>query len=55
MGFNTGDPTTGHLGIRSMRERAERAGGTLQVQSQVGQGTRVEVRIPVRNADAQSP
>ncbi len=36
----------GHLGIIGMRERAGRFGGTLHVISEVGAGTRVEVRIP---------
>jgi signal transduction histidine kinase len=34
------------LGLRGMRERAERLGGTLRIQSAPGQGTRIEVEAP---------
>ncbi|OLC30825.1 MAG: hypothetical protein AUH31_03850 [Armatimonadetes bacterium 13_1_40CM_64_14] len=36
----------GHLGLRSMRERAKKIGGTLDVESAPSQGTCVRVRIP---------
>jgi signal transduction histidine kinase len=36
----------GHYGLTSMRERAEVVGGTLTVQSRVGQGTRIEATVP---------
>ncbi len=36
----------GHLGLRSMRERAERHGGTMKVTSEIGAGTIVVVRLP---------
>lgn len=36
----------GHLGLRSMRERAKNVGGTLEVESAPQQGTRIRVRIP---------
>jgi signal transduction histidine kinase len=36
----------GRLGLVSMRERAEEVGGTCEVESEPGQGTRVSVRIP---------
>lgn len=38
-------------GLRSMRERAELSGGSLQVESQREGGTRVLACIPVRNED----
>ncbi len=38
----------GHLGLSSMRERAEIAGGTWTVMSQPGVGTTVEAWIPLR-------
>lgn len=45
-GFDTGAPRRpGHLGLHSMRERAEAAGGTLHIESGAG-GTRVEARLP---------
>ena len=40
-------PASGHLGLRVMRQRAEQAGGNLQVCSSPGAGTRVTVRVPV--------
>jgi signal transduction histidine kinase len=33
------------LGLRGMRERAERLGGTLQIESALGAGTRIEVDV----------
>jgi signal transduction histidine kinase len=46
-------PTTlqsspGHLGLTSMRERAEMAGGSCEIRSRPGGGTAVEVWVPVR-------
>jgi signal transduction histidine kinase len=40
-------PKDGHFGLRGMRERAERLGGELQLVSHPGEGTRVEVRVPL--------
>ncbi|HEY2400349.1 MAG TPA: two-component regulator propeller domain-containing protein [Steroidobacteraceae bacterium] len=37
---------SGHFGLQGMRERSERAGGTLKVWSQRDTGTEVEVTIP---------
>ncbi|MEU6545027.1 GAF domain-containing protein [Streptomyces sp. NPDC046859] len=48
VGFDTGGSFPGHLGLRSMRERAREAGGTLEVDSRLGHGTRVRVAIPAR-------
>jgi two-component system, NarL family, sensor kinase len=41
-----GDERTGY-GLRSMTERAELVGGTLEVHSRPGHGTTVSVRVPV--------
>jgi signal transduction histidine kinase len=46
VGFDPTDPFPGHLGLRSMRERAERLGGTLVIESAPGQGARVRAEIP---------
>ena len=35
------------VGLRSMRERAESIGGTLRVDSEPGEGTTVEMRVPL--------
>jgi PAS domain S-box-containing protein len=37
----------GHFGLRFMRERAEQLGGSLRVDSAPGQGTCVELTVPV--------
>jgi two-component system sensor histidine kinase NreB len=37
----------GHLGLVGMRERAEAVGGTLEVRSQLGQGTCIRVTAPL--------
>ncbi len=46
-GFEANASYPGHLGLRSMRERAERLGGDLTVESAPDAGTRVTVRIPI--------
>ena len=38
---------TGGLGLGGMRERVQGCGGTLEVESAPGQGTRVQVEVPV--------
>jgi signal transduction histidine kinase len=47
------DPTKaageGHFGLRFMRERAESIGGRLQIDSTPGEGTCIEVEIPVNS------
>lgn len=40
-------PGERHYGLETMRERAESAGGTVQILSAPGQGTRVIVRLPL--------
>jgi PAS domain S-box-containing protein len=46
IGFDPGGRFPGHLGLRSMRERAARHGATLELESAPGQGTRVCVFLP---------
>jgi signal transduction histidine kinase len=46
VGFDTGRDFPGHLGLRSMRERAQRVGGTLTVETSPGGGTRIRAQIP---------
>jgi signal transduction histidine kinase len=35
------------MGLRSMRERAALIGGELEIESEPGQGTSVQVRLPL--------
>jgi nitrate/nitrite-specific signal transduction histidine kinase len=46
------DQRRGHFGLPGMRERAERVGGRLDVWSEVGVGTEVDVSIPAAKAYA---
>jgi PAS domain S-box-containing protein len=48
VGFDAGGDFPGHLGLRSMHERAEHLGGTLEVESTPGEGTRIRALIPLR-------
>jgi two-component system nitrate/nitrite sensor histidine kinase NarX len=41
-----------HVGLRIMRERARRIGGKLEVRSEPGRGTEVELTLPVLQAQA---
>jgi len=45
-GFDLGLVGDGHLGLITMRERAEDLGGFLEVRSRPGHGTRVILRVP---------
>jgi signal transduction histidine kinase len=46
VGFDPEGDFPGHLGLRSMHERASRLGGTLTIQGSPGAGTRICARIP---------
>jgi PAS domain S-box-containing protein len=46
-GFDTSQAFPGHLGLRSMSERAARLGGTTEIESTPGKGTRVKVKLPI--------
>lgn len=45
-GFDTSEAFPGHIGLQSMRERATQFGGTIQIQSASGMGTRIIARLP---------
>jgi PAS domain S-box-containing protein len=47
VGFDAKGEFPGHLGLRSMRERASRLGGTLEIASAPEEGTHIRTRIPV--------
>ena len=46
-GFDPTGPFPGHLGVRSMRERVTKIGGTLTIESAPGQGTCIHVQVPL--------
>jgi signal transduction histidine kinase/PAS domain-containing protein len=46
-GFDPDGEFPGHLGLRSMRERAAALGGTLEIASAPGAGTRLRARVPL--------
>ena len=46
VGFDARNDFPGHLGLKSMRERATRLGGTLEVASEPGHGVRILARVP---------
>ena len=46
-GFDPDSSSTGH-GLRNMRERAQSLGGTLEVTSKPGKGTRLETTFPIK-------
>jgi signal transduction histidine kinase len=47
-GFDATGSFPGHLGLRSMRERVERLGGTFSIASGPGEGTRIRAELPLR-------
>lgn len=51
-GFHPDDVTTGY-GLRSMSARLAEISGTVTIESAPGQGSRLEVAIPIQVDDAQ--
>jgi signal transduction histidine kinase len=52
-GFDAGSPmaeSSGTFGLIGMRERAEQIGGHLTIKSAPGQGTEIEISVPVEAA-----
>jgi signal transduction histidine kinase len=47
VGFDASARHPGHLGLRTMAQRAEQSGGTLAVDSSPGRGTRITACIPL--------
>ncbi len=46
-GFDPSDSFPGHLGLKSMRERAGRLGGVLQVEGALGEGVHLHLQVPL--------
>jgi len=53
-GFDAAREYAGHLGLKSMPERAARAGGTFHIESQPGRGTTIRVEIPKDTGQAKA-
>lgn len=51
-GFDTKGDFPGHLGLKSMRERAIRLGGSLTINSEPGQGSLVRARMPLGDGES---
>ncbi len=52
VGFNPTAAFPGHLGLHSMRERAQRLGGTIEIKSTPAWGTSVRVSLPTLRPSA---
>jgi nitrate/nitrite-specific signal transduction histidine kinase len=50
VGFSLADAPKGHYGLDGIRRRAQLIGGCATIVSQPGRGTRVVVRLPLRDA-----
>ncbi len=46
VGFDPSGEFPGHLGLRSMTERATSSGGTLTIESEPGAGTTIRISVP---------
>lgn len=46
--------TTSGLGLYDMKERAESIGGSFSIQSEIGKGTRIEVRVKLQSYPSSS-
>jgi signal transduction histidine kinase len=48
VGFDAGvTPSSGHLGLANLRDRAAGLGDELVIDSQPGRGTRLRIRVPI--------
>lgn len=47
IGFKLESPKEGHYGLKNMKKRVEEFHGLFNVNSRPGQGTRIEVRVPL--------
>lgn len=55
-GFSTADgPQRGSFGMLSMQERATLGGGTLEIESAPGKGTRLKIHLPYPGVDGRDP
>jgi PAS domain S-box-containing protein len=54
VGFDSSGSFPGHLGLNSMRERAARVDGTLDIDSAPGSGTNIRLRVPLQAASGEA-
>jgi len=54
VGFDLDDKKQTSYGLVTMKERVTEIGGTLQIVTAPGQGTRIEIRIPIRMEEGMS-
>lgn len=54
-GFDATRTLEGHFGLEIMRERAESVGGTIEIDSREGSGTRVSVWVPRSEMEKRRP
>jgi signal transduction histidine kinase len=52
-GFIPGVPNQGGMGLVTMRERAEKLGGNLEIQTGIGKGTTIRIRFRMTNTDSE--
>jgi signal transduction histidine kinase len=55
LGFDSNARFDGHLGQRSMRERAESIGARFELQTAPGAGTRIRVQLPLETPSLNAP
>lgn len=55
VGFDPTMPYPGHLGLRSMRERAARLDGRLEIQSAPNGGTHIRAEFPLDLTPSRAP
>jgi PAS domain S-box-containing protein len=55
IGFDPSVARPGHMGLRTMAERAASLGGTLEVSSAPGSGTTVRAAVPLQTAEPLDP
>jgi len=54
-GFEVDGAPKGGLGLMSMRERVESAGGVLEIHATPGSGTRLRVTVPTQVSESAPP
>ncbi len=53
--FEEGSGKSGHWGLKNMQERAAQIRGTCKITTAVGQGTRIEIRVPLSSWSLRKP